>query len=360
MPCILIVDDEALNIKILVEILRADYKTIVAKSAAQALQRLDGPLKPDLILSDIMMPDMDGYALCAEIKTRPGLADIPVIFISANTQSEGEARGFEVGGVDYVFKPVSADILKARVANHLELCQSRKTLAEQNRILQHMVSEKERELSHVKTAIIQAISAFVEEKVVGSSLHVIRSQKYVQILAESLRKFHGYDAVLTDSYIRFLYETIPLHDVGLVAVPDNIILKTEPLAASEFEMIKTHTDMGLQAIANAAKFNTIPDTTYLDIARDIIGSHHENWDGSGYPQGLKETEIPLAARMTALVDVYDALVSPRIYKDDVHSHAEAVDIIVNLAGRKFDPDVVRAFQDVADVFAEILQKYVEI
>lgn len=356
-PTILVVDDTPDNITLLCSLLGDQYRNKVATNGVKALQIAESEPQPDLILLDIMMPQMDGYEVCGRLKANPKTQHIPVIFLTAKSQEGDETKGFELGAVDYITKPIVPPILMARVQTHLALEDARKYLARQNEHLEEEVEHRTRQLAALQDAIITAMASMAETRDNETGHHIRRTQHYIKELAKSLSRNPEYTGVLTDKFVDILYKSAPLHDIGKVGVPDRILLKPGPLTAEEFEEMKKHTLYGRDTIIAAEK-NLDEPANFLLVARDIAYSHHEKWNGTGYPQGLSGTEIPLSARLMALVDVYDALTTKRIYKDAI-PHPEAAKIILDGKGSHFDPDVIDAFLEVQDQFASIAEKFSE-
>lgn len=356
-PTILIVDDTPDNITLLCSLLSEKYKNKVATSGPKALKIAQSDPKPDLILLDIMMPGMDGYEVCRQLKADPATEDIPVIFLTAKSQEGDETKGFGLGAVDYITKPIVPPILEARVHTHLTLQDARKFLETQNEILEVQVEQRTRQLAALQDSIIIAMASLAETRDNETGHHIRRTQHYIKELALCLRKQAKYQDVFDDKLISILYKTAPLHDIGKVGVPDRILLKPGRLTPEEFDEMKRHTEYGRDTIIAAEKSMDAPES-FLLIARDIAYGHHEKWDGSGYPQGLAGHAIPLPARLMAVADVYDALITKRIYKDAM-PHEEAVKIIEAGSGTHFDPDVVEAFLEVKDQFSAIASQFCE-
>ena len=340
-PRILLVDDNPDNLMVLHALLKDDYRTSIATSGAEALALCQKEILPQLILLDVMMPGMDGYSVCEQLKAAPRTADIPVIFLTARMEKEAEGKGFVVGGVDYITKPFSPPVLKARVETHLALKQARDALREQNALLEERVEQRTRRISALQDAIIMAMASLAETRDNETGNHIRRTQWYVRLLAEQLSRKPAYQALLTPARIGLLYKSAPLHDIGKVGVPDRILLKPGKLTTEEFTEMKKHTEYGRDAII-AAEQSLDDEETFLSLAKEIAYGHHEKWDGSGYPRGLSGEAIPLSARLMALADVYDALISKRVYKP-AFSHEKARTIILEGRGLHFDPDVVDAF-----------------
>lgn len=355
---ILIVDDEPINVKILVDLLRADHGLIVAKDGPQALARLQGEGLPDLILLDVMMPGMDGIEVCRRLKADPRTADIPVIFITALGQTHDETTGFAVGAVDYITKPISPPVVLARVATHLSLRRARALLKDQNAALEEQVAERTRDLMITQDVTIRALASLAETRDNETGNHIRRTQHYVRRLAEDLRNHPRFAADLDDRAIELLYKSAPLHDIGKVGIPDAILLKPGRLSDDEFEIMKTHAALGRTAIQAALEGDEAQGIQFLRYAEEIAAGHHEKWDGSGYPAGLAGDAIPLSARLMAVADVYDALISRRCYKPPF-PHEKAVEIITAARGAQFDPDIVDAFLRIAEDFRTIAQTYAD-
>lgn len=343
---VLIVDDTPTNIDILVESLGDDYDLSVATDGAAALDQVKRE-KPDLILLDIMMPGMDGYDVCDRLKKDLVTADIPIIFLTALGEVKNKTRGFEIGGVDYITKPFEITEIKARVKTQLSLLMARRELAAQNEILENRVRERTRELLGIRDATIRSLAALAECRDTDTGNHIWRTQKYIVCLAEWYRDIAP-DGTLPD--IEILGKSAALHDIGKVGVPDHILFKPGPLTAEEFDLMKNHTIKGWDTIRKAQE--GLPPDNFLRYAEEIAYTHHEKWDGTGYPRGLKGTQIPLSGRLMAVADVYDALISPRVYKKAL-PHSEAVQIISRDSGTHFDPDMVTGFMEVQETFRHI-------
>jgi putative two-component system response regulator len=354
---VLVVDDLPDNLTLIGELLGERYRVRVATSGERALRMALSEPRPDLILLDIMMPGTDGYAVCAALKRDPATRDIPVIFLTAKHEVEDEQHGLELGAVDYITKPISPPILLARVRNHLMLKASADFLRDQNAYLEQEVVRRTRETAAIQEVTILALASLAETRDQETGQHILRTQHYVRELALALREHPRFADFLSEPNIAMLYRSAPLHDIGKVGIPDRILLKPGPLTIDEFEVMKTHTTLGWQALEHAEQMLG-KAVDFLQIAKEIALSHQEWWDGSGYPQGLAGDAIPISARLMALADVYDALVKRRVYKAPM-PHAEAVRLIQADAGRHFDPDVVQAFGHIHDRFDEIAQRYVD-
>jgi putative two-component system response regulator len=350
---IMIVDDTEMNIDILVEELQDDYELIVAINGIEALELLQDQ-KPDLILLDIMMPDMDGYEVLRILKENPELEHIPVILLSAITDSDSKSKGFSLGAVDYVTKPFEILEVKARVKTQLRLEEARLILENQNIVLEEKVKERTDLIERTNFAAIYCLAALAETRDPETGEHIKRTQKYIRELALELRTKEEYKDILTDEYIELLYKSAPLHDIGKVGVKDSILLKPGKLTDEEFEEMKKHTIYGGESLM--VGIEELGEESFLTLAKEIAITHHEKWDGSGYPMELSKQEIPLSGRLMALSDVYDALISKRVYKS-AFTHEEAKKIILESRGTHFDPDVVDAFIKRETKFIEIMEKF---
>jgi putative two-component system response regulator len=352
---ILIVDDTPDNIALLSALLKDRYRVKIATNGVKALQIAQSEPYPDLVLLDVVMPEMDGYETCRHLKQHPGTADIPVIFLTSRVEPEDEEMGLSLGAADYIAKPISPPIVLARVATQLSLKNARQFLQDQNRHLEHLVIERTRQVVQMQEATILAMASLAETRDNETGNHIRRTQAYVAALARRLRDHPRFRAVLSDDNIDLLYKSAPLHDIGKVGVPDRILLKPGKLDAEEFELMKLHTVYGRDAILAVEK-HLGGSNGFLTFAREIAYSHQEKWDGSGYPQGLRGDAIPVSARLMAVADVYDALISRRVYKP-AFSHEESVRIMRQGRGRHFDPDILDAFLEIQEEFRAIAHRY---
>lgn len=360
---VLIVDDEPLNLNVLVGLLNNEYKTYVAKSGAQALARIEKGPQPDLILLDVMMPEMNGLEVCRLLKSNPLTSQIPIIFVTAMGEEADESEGFKAGAVDYINKPISPAITKARIATHLQLAKAQQALQEQNLALEYAVRQRTLEIQLTQDITTLAMASLAETRDNETGNHIRRTQNYVKLLAETLRYHDDFkEALDSDRVIDLLYKSAPLHDIGKVGIADNILLKPGKLDDNEFVVMKTHAQLGGLAIEKAegelgeAIHEVLGGQSFLHFAREIANYHHEKWDGSGYPEGLAGDDIPLSARLMAVADVYDALISKRVYKP-AFPHDKAVSIIKDGSGSHFDPRVVEAFLTVEDEVKAIATRF---
>ena len=334
---ILIVDDTPSNIHVLMETLKDDYAIIVATTGPKCLTLASGPTPPDLILLDVMMEGMDGYEVCRRLKGDVRTEGIPIIFVTTLNQSEDEALGLELGAVDYITKPINPAIVKARVRNHLELKAHRDNL-------EQLVADQVQSISSSRLSTIFALSKLAESRDDDTGQHLERTQIYCEMVARRLMERQTFPDTVDERFIETIYWASPLHDVGKVAVPDQVLCKQGKLSDEEFEIMKLHTTRGSETLRLVTE--SYPDNDFIKMGLAIARSHHEKWNGHGYPDGLKGEEIPLAARIMAVADVYDALTSKRCYKEAM-PHQQATDIIVNDSGTHFDPSVVEAFLEIA-------------
>lgn len=369
-PHILIVDDRQDNLLILEDLLGPHYNVHAAADGQRALDYLRQGGRADLILLDVVMPEMDGFATCVHIKASPALREIPVLFLTSLESAADEEYGLSLGAEDFIHKPFSAPVVLARVRNHLQLAQASRYLRDRNAELERLVAERTREIVRQSDelmlrkqeliasqgATITAFCSLAEARDNETGNHIRRTQSYVKALAERLRDHPRFRDELSDETIQLLYKSAPLHDVGKVAIPDAILLKPGPLSADEWIIMKRHCEYGRDAIATAELELGASQDNFLRYAREIAYGHHEKWDGGGYPEGLAGDAIPLSARLMAVADVYDALISRRVYKAPF-PHEQAVAMIADGRGKHFDPDVVDAMLALADTFRDIARLY---
>ena len=353
LPTLLIVDDEPVNLAMMTEILRPHYQVRAVTSGRRALDAVHSDPRPQLILLDVMMPGMDGYDVLFDLRAGPQTRAIPVIFVTALNDSANEERGLKLGAVDYISKPITPATMLARVATHLELKKVRDQLMTQNTWLEAEVDRRMAENMLIQDASILALGYLAETRDLETGNHIRRTQLFVRALAMRLVNHPRYAGELDEKRIQLLTKSAPLHDIGKVGIPDSVLLKPGSLTPQEWDVMKTHTTLGAEAIekTEAALQQPVP---FLATAKEIARWHHERWDGKGYPDGLAGEAIPLSARLMALADVYDALVSVRIYKPSFTTD-DARRMIAQERGRHFDPDVVDAFLDAYDEFLAISQ-----
>ena len=333
---ILVVDDNPENIDVLSGVLSSHYRIKAALNGKVAIKIAKTTPKPDLILLDVMMPEMDGYEVCKKLKQDPHTCKIPIIFITAKTGQKDEEQGFSLGAADYITKPISPPLVLARVKAQLNLY-------DQSRHLEKLVQERTSELSETRIEIIRRLGRAAEYKDNETGMHVIRMSKYTKLLAEKLSD----DTVWIDT----LYNAAPMHDIGKIGVPDHVLLKPGKLDNEEWQIIKKHCEYGVDIIGEHA-------SPLLHLAREVAFYHHEKWNGTGYPNGLAGTDIPLSARIAAIADVFDALTSVRPYKK-AWSVDDAITLIQDEAGKHFDPSLVPLFIECLPDVVNIMQQYVD-
>ena len=347
---IMVVDDTPANLHLLeVMLTQAGYRPLLFPSAELALRAALRRV-PDLILLDVMMPDMDGYTFCQRLQADPTLRDVPVLFISALHDTASKVRAFESGGVDYLTKPFHEAEVLARVRTQLRLREMHVALKARNDTLAELVDAKVREISSSQLATIVAMSKIAEYRDDETGAHIERTRTFCKVLAEAVAARSPYADVVDPAFIENLYNASVLHDIGKVGISDAILFKPGKLSPAEFEAMKEHTLIGARTLESVRA--QYPGNGFITMGIEVTRSHHERWDGSGYPDGLSGEAIPLAARIMAIADVYDALRSRRPYKEPF-THERSVAIIQEGRGGHFDPALVDAFNPIADRFAVI-------
>ena len=356
-PTVLVVDDAAENLMVLAQALSAQYRVRAAKDGAGALQIAASDPVPDLILLDIVMPGLDGFEVCRRLKAAPATAGIPVIFLTSRSEHEDERRGFELGAVDYISKPISPPVVQARVKNHLQLKASADFLKNQNVFLEREVLRRTNEVRAIQDVAVLAVASLAETRDNETGNHIRRTQFYVRTLASHLQSHPRFKAELDEGTIELLFKSAPLHDIGKVGIPDRILLKPGRLDPGEFEIMKTHTTLGFQSVVQAEQ-RLGSSVEFLRYAKEIALSHQEKWDGSGYPEGRRATDIPLSARLMAVADVYDALISRRVYKPPF-SQEKSIAIMRDGRDSHFDPDILDAFLAHTEEFRAIAERFAD-
>jgi putative two-component system response regulator len=356
-PTILIVDDSPENLSVLGELLRDEYRVRAANSGPAALRLAALAPTPDLIVLDVMMPGMDGYEVLRRLRTEPATRDVPIIFATSLDAAEDEELGLKLGAVDYITKPLRPAVVLARLATHLELKRARDRLQVQNTGLEAEVARRLGENLLIQDVSILALAHLAEIRDPETGNHLLRTKGYVRCLAERLRQHPRFAGELGDLAIELLVKSAPLHDIGKVGIPDHILLKPGKLSATEWEVMKTHAALGADAIEHAERDAERP-VAFLSFAKQIARYHHERWDGTGYPEGLAGDDIPVAARLMALADVFDALISRRVYKEPFAPELARA-MIVEQRARHFDPDVCDAFAGAFDEFCAIALRYAD-
>lgn len=354
---LLVIDDAPETLSVLSDLLLPHYRVRVATNGPQGLRLANLEPRPDLILLDVMMPSMDGYAVLAQLRASELTRDIPVIFLTALAEAEDIERGLKLGAADYITKPCSPIVVMARVQTQLQAKQARDWIKTQNTLLEAEVARRMAENDLTQRASIQALARLAEIRDTDTGNHLRRTQGYVRQLALDLQQHPRFAATLSNQYIELLTRSAPLHDIGKVGIPDHILLKHGELTEDEMRVMQTHAKLGSDAIEMAEKDIETP-LAFFAIAKEIAHWHHEKWDGSGYPDGLAGEAIPVAARLMALADVFDALISTRVYKPAIpfdHAHAT----ISRGRGQHFDPDIVDAFEASFAQFVSIAKRHQE-
>ncbi len=365
---VLVVDDTKDNLTVIGELLEPHYRVRLALSGERALKVAQSEPRPDLILLDVMMPGMDGYEVLERLRQLPATREIPVIFVTAMDATEDEEHGLQLGAVDYVTKPIRPAILLARARTQLELKQARDWLKDQNGYLEAEVNRRVWENDLIKDISLNALAMLTEKRDSETGNHLRRTQAYIEALMGRLVEHPRFAHLLDTRTRRLIAKASPLHDIGKVGIPDQILLKPGRLTPEEFEIMKTHSQIGADAIDEAihrvlgessrliSSDHEGSPLDFLETVRQIALHHHERWDGSGYPQGLAGDAIPLSARLMALADVFDALICRRHYKA-AFSLERATELIVEGRGSHFDPDIVDAYLAERDQFADIARRY---
>ncbi|AGX87971.1 response regulator [Candidatus Symbiobacter mobilis] len=358
---ILIVDDSPDNLALMSALLKPVYHVQIANNGERALKLVSSGhisgKQPDLILLDIMMPVLDGYEVCRRLKADPSTHHIPVIFLTAKTSIDNEKLCFDLGAADFITKPISPPVVLARVKKELELKNYADFLQNKAHTLEVEVVQRTQEVAAIQDVTIHAMASLAETRDPETGNHIRRTQLYVRALATRLQHHPRFARYLTPANITLLFKSAPLHDIGKVGIPDRILLKPGRLEPSEFEIMKTHTTLGYRAIAHGEKSLGMT-VEFLTMVKEIALSHHEKWDGSGYPQGLIGNDIPISARLMAIADVYDALISRRIYKEGM-PHDQAVTVMLDGKSLHFDPDITLAFLAIQEDFRQIALQHAD-
>jgi putative two-component system response regulator len=353
---ILIVDDVPANLSVLGDLLHdAGYQVKAATSGRAALRYAVQDPQPALVLLDVMMPEMDGYQVLASLRKDPSTQNIPVIFLTALDNARDEERGFQHGAADYIAKPIKPDVVLARVRNQLLARIASNWLRDQNAALEAEVARRMEENELIQAASIRALAHLAETRDPETGNHILRTQGYVRLLAMKLQHHPRFAETLNDSYIKMLADSAPLHDIGKVGIPDSILQKPGKLTPEEWEIMKTHSKLGSDAIEQAERDIARP-VEFLALAKEVAHWHHERWDGRGYPDGLIAEGIPISARLMTIADVFDALISKRVYKDAMPIE-KVREIISSERGKQFDPDATDSFLASFSEFAAIAEQY---
>lgn len=352
---ILVADDSKTDVALITGILSA-YETMAAYDGVEALECIREHPDIDILILDISMPRMNGFEVLEAMRADAEFDDIATLILTNSDEIDNEMRGLDLGAVDYIRKPLNIRSLRKRVELHVKLKNARNELAQQNSILEKTVRERTRESVLTRDVTIRALVGLLEIRNIESSNHTKRTQLMMRALCNHLRMQEPFSTILTDAYSTELFDTTPLHDIGKVGIPDHILLKPGKLTPEEFEIMKKHTTYGMEALRGKDREgDSLP---FIRTASEIAGSHHEKFDGSGYPNGLAGKEIPLSGRLMAIIDVYDALVNKRVYKP-AFSHEEAMSIIKESRGTHFDPDITDAFFKIEDNIRKISETFAQ-
>jgi putative two-component system response regulator len=356
-PTVLVVDDTPANLALAASLLSDRYFVKVANSGEAALKVARQTPAPDLILLDVVMKGLDGYEVCRQLKGDPETRDIPVLFLTSKNDTDDEKLGLDLGAVDYLTKPISPAIFLARIQTHLNVKAASDFLRNQNEFLEQEVDRRTSEVRALQEVTVLAMASLAETRDADTGNHLWRTQLYIQELALRLKDHPRFRHDLAGTAVTSIVKTAPLHDIGKVGIPDRILLKPGRLDADEFAIMKTHAQLGWDALDHAER-SLGASVDFLKTAKEIALTHHEKWDGSGYPKGLEGTDIPVAGRLMAVADVYDALISKRVYKDEM-THQQAAALIGEGSGKHFDPYIVEAFFDCEGQLQDIAHRYAD-
>lgn len=350
---ILVVDDVEVNLIILEEIIKnMGYQPLLAQSVKEALKIIeDSDILPRIILSDISMPETDGFTFCSMLKNDPYTKDIPVIFISAMDTASDLSKGFELGAVDYVPKPFDKTEVEMRISTHLKIYSMQKDLEENNRQLNVVVSRQMEKLRIEQKNFMTALAKLVESRENVSNSHYQNILFNSRILAEGMQLYPKFEDQVTDDFIDTIESSAGLHDIGKLLIPDYVLLKNAPLDKEERKIMCTHAELGAKTLIDI--YDGVEKNDFIDMAVDIAWYHHECWDGSGYPKGLKGNEIPLSARIVKAVDVFDAMINERRYKKPIPLD-KTLEYMQEKAGTVFDPDIIRVFMRIYRNFRGVI------
>lgn len=353
MTKVMIVDDSKVD-QMIIEGMLCDYSTVIMNNGKEALDYLETYNDIDIMILDLNMPEIDGFQLLEQMNQHEMSFDFPVIILTNYEEVTNELRGLALGAVDYIRKPLNAGSLLKRLEVHIHLLDAKATIKKHNSFLEDTVEERTKQLLASRDITINALVGLLEVRDFESSNHTKRTMHMMRILCEHLSRKARYAEILNQKKIDTLAMTAPLHDIGKVGVPDHILLKPGPLTPEEYEIMKSHVKYGVDAITTEQHDEQVD--MFLKTALNIISSHHERFDGQGYPMGLKGKAIPLEGRLMAIIDVYDALSSERVYKE-AYDHNLSLEMIKKEKGKHFDPDIVDAFLEVEEKIANIAADY---
>jgi putative two-component system response regulator len=355
---VLLIDDSPEILDTLSLLLRPDYTVLAARTGLAGLDIASRRPQPHLILLDVLLPDLDGYAVLARLRENPLTRDIPVILLTSLTDPESEEYGLKAGASDFISKPVRPNVLKARVRVQIEARQAREWLKDVNAELASGLEHYAAERDLMQSAAISALAKMAETRDDPTGQHALRVQNFVWLLAKLLCDHPRFRETLTPGYIDLLVQLAPLHDVGKLGVPDQILVKRQPLDDDEHDIMQSHTILGCETMEKVER-DLGRSARFIELAKEITRSHHEEWDGAGYPDGLAGDAIPISARLVSLADAFDGEIFRRPGREPKLLD-EAREAIASARGIRFDPDVTDAFLDNFDEFVEIVEKYPEI
>ena len=342
MKHILVIDDNVASLKQIAALLTGQYNYSLTKSGAEAVAYCRRET-PDMVLLDVRMPDMDGFETMAELKKIPTMEGVPIIFLTGSLDSETEVRALEAGAVDYITKPTERDILRHRMGLHLELREYQTNL--------------ERTRTELQNGIVASFADLVECKDGNTGWHVLRTGKNVELLGRELLRVSAFPDELNRENLELMVQAAPFHDLGKIGISDVILQKPDNLSPSEYEEIKKHTVIGARILKNI--YTRTHGQHYLKYAYMMAEGHHERYDGSGYPYGLKGPETPLCCRILAVANVYDACRTDRLYRPGLN-HQEAMRVMVDGRGKEFDPIIIDVFEKIAGIFEENYESTFEV
>ncbi|QEY31213.1 response regulator [Synechococcus sp. RSCCF101] len=359
-PLVLAVDDSPEVLQFIDSVLGDDYRLRLATSGRRALQLARQRPVPDCILLDVVMPHLDGFYVCKQLHNDYASRNIPIIIVTASDDLVAESRGFACGCRDFIKKPISAPILRARVNAQIELKRAREELEDYSHQLELDVAKRTNEIRLLQDTLVVAMGHLAELRDNETGLHIQRTRYFVQAIGRQLMRQSGFRERISDALVDMMFSTAGLHDIGKVGIPDAVLQKPGPLTDAEFEIMKRHTALGLEAIEVAERTLNADASLMpvLTVAKQIIYSHHERWNGLGYPQGLAGEDIPLPARIMAVADIYDALTNERVYKEAI-PHQEALGMIAELAGNHLQAEIVDAFLSIAPAVKQIAERFRE-
>ena len=352
---VLLVDDSKADIMLLKNMLK-DYDLLVAYDGVEAMDCLQQNPEIGIMILDLNMPRMNGFEVLEAMGRNPENKKIATLILTNYDEIDNEIRGLELGALDYIRKPLNLRSLRKRIELHSNLANARNTLEQHNFMLEKAVQERTQELNLTRDVAIHALVSLLEVRNIESSNHTRRTQWMMKALCEHLRAKEHFKAILTETYIEELFNTAPLHDIGKVGIPDSILLKPGRLTKEEFEVMKKHVIYGVEALRSKESIGS--SLSFIRTAMEIAGTHHEKFNGSGYPNNLAGKDIPLSGRLMAIIDVYDALVSERVYKA-AYTHEEALAMIAKEKGEHFDPEIVDAFFEIQADIKKIVDAFVQ-